>query len=145
SDEITYRLQSQHGDIHQEGTKRFTAGTRIEMATIIPLWTGAYHLALVPPAGLYFQKRLRFERKEIFHFVRTPYTHKASLNARERAEEALDAAAQRHQPNLYSEIAKMLLRRWDKVNSKVIQQTLDGIRQHHAGADVDRLGALGLL
>lgn len=144
SGEITARLQSLSGDIYQEATKVFAANTTLELAKTFPLQNGPHHLALQPIAHEYYQQRLRFERQELFYIVRTPYTHKASLNAKERVHEALDDAAQRRRAGLYGEIAKMLLRRWDKVNPKVIEQTLENVNQRGVGAATAVLGLLGI-
>jgi hypothetical protein len=145
SAEITARLQSLAGDIFQEATKVCEAGMVLELAKTFPLRNGPHHLALLPPANEYYLKKFRFERKELFHVIRTPYSQPASLNTDLRAQEALEDASQRRHESLYCEIAKMALGRWEKVTPKILDRAIEGINQARDGSVLDLLGVLGLL
>lgn len=143
SGEITVRLQSLAGDIYQEATQVFTAGATLELAKTFPLRNGPHHLALQPNAHEYYQKRLRFERKDLFHIVRTPYTEKSSSELNQRRQEALADAAERRNHSLYCEIAKMALERWDKVNLKILNQAIERVNQRQADSVSELLGLVG--
>lgn len=145
SAEITVRLQSLAGDIFQEGTKEFGAGSSFEFAKKFPLRNGPHHLALVPRADEYYIKNIRFDRKYLFHIVRTPYSQNSYGNYKERLKEALSDAAQRRNESIYCEIAKIANGQWQQVDKKIILQTYNRIYQRAAGSIHDLLGILGLM
>ena len=145
SAEITYRLQSLSGDIFQEGSGTFGASGSVEIARTYPLRSGPHHLALLPPADLYYVKKLQFDRKEPFHIVRTPYSVKVSPSYRERKASALKDACERRGGSLFSEIARMALRDWDHVDQKIIQNALERTKARTNDSVFDLLGLLGML
>src|SRR5579859_664690 len=100
---LIMRVQSLQGDIFQEPTQAVQPGLVVELVKKFPLRNGPHHLALWPPLDDYYERQLRFERKELFYVVRTPYTLKASPSAEERAQEALQDAAERRTNSLYVE------------------------------------------
>jgi len=117
----------------------------VEMAKKFPLRNGPHHLALWPPLDGYYERQLRFERKELFYVVRTAYSLKASPSVPARAQEALEDAAERRTNSLYCELAKMALGQWERVDRKVIDRAVQGIQQAQAGSLADLLGLLGAL
>jgi hypothetical protein len=140
--EITIRLQSPHGDIFQEASTVCAAGTVLPMARTFPLRNGPHRLVLAPLAHLYYQKLLRFERQEVFHVVRTPYTHQASPDLEVRRTEALEDAAQRRSNSVFSEVARMALGRWEKVNASILAGAIEGLYERGNDAALDLLGLL---
>ncbi len=140
--ELTFRLQSLHGDIFQERTEAAKAGTVVPMARTFPLRSGPHHLAIAPNANDYYKKQLRFERQELFYVARTPYTQKAGADLKARAQEALTDAAARRGGSLFTEIAKMALGQMEKVETKVVQRAIKGLDQRQAGSAADLLGGL---
>lgn len=145
SGEITVRLQSLTGDIFQEGTKSFGAGSSFEFAKIFPLRNGPHHLAIVPPADLYYIKNLRFDRKELFYIVRSPYSQNPYGNYKQRVKEALTDASQRRNESIYCEIAKIANGQAQLLDQKIILQTIDKIDRRDAGSVYDLLGILGMM
>jgi hypothetical protein len=143
--EITCRLQSLNDDIFQEATKVFEAGSMFEMAKKFPLRNGAHHLVLIPPVGVYYQKNVCFDRKDLFYVVRTPYSQKVAPLLADRKKEALEDAAERRNDSLYCEIARMVLDRWDSVEWKNVKKAVARVNQRNDGSVHDLLGFLGLL
>ncbi len=148
--EITQRLQDFSGSIFQEATRPCRPGDSFEMAKTFPLRNGPHYLALVPPANDYFVKKMRFERRDLFYVVRTPTAQKPylrgdpALTLARRREEALTDATQRRNESIYSEVARAALGRWEKLDRKVLAQTLARIGQQHEGSVNDLLGLLGM-
>jgi hypothetical protein len=142
---LIMRVQSLQGDIFQERTQPAKPGLVVEMAKKFPLRNGPHHLALWPPLDDYYERQLRFERKELFYVVRTPYTLKAGPSAEQRAQEALEDAAERRTNSLYCELAKMALGQWERVDRKIVDHAVQGIHQAQAGSLTDLLGLLGAL
>ncbi len=146
SGEITFRLQSLLGDIFQEGTSQANPAGELEMARTFPLRSGPHHLALLPTADLYYEKKLRFERKELFFVARSPFNQTAApTDSKERVRLALKDASERRGDSLYSEIAKMALDSWDNLDVKILQDAAARVIQRSAGAVEDTLGLLGML
>ena len=143
--EITYRLQSLKGDIFIDGTKSCSRDSIRELARTFPLRNGPHHLALLPPAKEYYVKRIRFERKELFHVIRTPYSRQMYGTIEDRKKEALEDASQRRNESIYCEVAKVALKRGEKIDRKIIQQAVERIAQRKEGSVRDLLGLLGLL
>ena len=142
---LIMRLQSLQGDIFQERTQPTKPSLVVEMAKKFPLRNGPHHLALWPPLDDYYERQLRFERKELFYVVRTPYTIKASPSIEARAQEAMADAAERRTNSLYCELAKMPLGQWERIDRKVVDRAIQGIQQAQAGSLADLLGLLGAL
>ncbi len=142
---IIMRAQSLQGDIFQERTTTVKPGLSVEFIKKFPLRNGPHHLALWPPLEDFYVRQLRFERQELFHVVRTPYTHKASPDIALRAREALEDAAERRSNSLYVELAKMALGQWERVDRKIVEGAVEGIRAGLVGSLTDMLGLLGVL
>jgi len=142
---LILRAQSLQGDIFQERTTTVKPGLSVEFIKKWPLRNGPHHLAIWPPLDDFYERQLRFERKELMHVVRTPYTVKASPDIAVRAREALEDAAERRTESLYCELAKMALGQWERVDRKVVERAVQGIRAGLAGSLTDMLGLLGVL
>ena len=142
---LLLRLQSLQGDIFQERTTAVKPGLVVELAKKFPLRNGPHHLELRPLIEDYYVRQMRFERKDLFYVVRTPYTYKASPSAPARAQEALEDAATRRNNSLYCELAKMALGRWEQVDRKIVERAVQGVNQGQPGSLADLLGLLGVL
>ena len=145
SGEITHRLQSLKGDIFQEGTKKCSAGSSFELAKTFPLRNGPHHLALLPPAGEYYIKKIRFERLDLFHVVRTPYSQKLSYGIDQRKKEALEDASKRRNDSIYCEIAKLALGQAQNIDRMIVHQAIERVNQYQDGSVCDLLGILGIM
>lgn len=142
---VTYRLQSLNQDIFQESTRATDRTSVFELARLHPLRNGPHHLALLPPLDLYYAGKMQFERRELFHVVRTPYSPSLYGILKRRRKEALEEAAIRRGESIFSEIAKMALGRWDAIDRKIIHQTIERINQRHDGCIADLLGLIGVM
>ena len=145
AEEITFRLQSLAGDIFMEGKKEFGPGSSYELAKIFPLRNGPHHLALLPPVEEYYIKKLRFDRKDLFYVVRTPYSQMPYGSYPQRALEALTDASQRRNGSIYCEIAKIANGQWQLIDRKIIFRITEGINRREDGSVRDLLGILGLM
>ncbi len=143
--EISHRLQSLRGDIFQSGIKNTEAGAKYELARLFPLRNGPHHLSLLPEEGEYYQKKMQFDRKELFWVVRTPFSFNTYGTFANRAREALEDAAKRRSESIFIEIAKIALFTWEKVDQKILDTAVSRIQQHQDGSIVDLLGLLYIL
>jgi hypothetical protein len=132
--EITQRLQSLTGDIFQEVTKTYEAGSGFELAKTFPLRNGPHHLALLPTANDYYVKKLRFERKLLFYVVRTPYSQTPYGNREQRVLETLRDAGQRRNESIYCEIAKAASDQWQDIDWKIVAKAIKRVNEHEDGS-----------
>ena len=142
---LAFRLESLKADIFQEGNKPADASLEYELAKNYPLRNGPHQLELLPEATLYYVKKIQLQRHDPFFVVRTPYSNHIYSIIHERRHEALEDAAKRRGNSLYTEIAKMVLGQWEKIDKRVIKQSFDGISQRLEGSVVDLLGFIGVL
>ena len=140
---LTWRLQSLNADIFQEGTQLLGPNATVEMAKKFPLRNGPHHLALSPNMSDVYEKQLRFDRKELFFVARSAFGQVPDPQPVERRQEALEDAAKRRNDSVYVELAKMALGQWEKVDRKIIDQTITAIQQRGDGSVADLLGLLG--
>ena len=142
---ITFRCQSFEGDIYNEGTTLCNSAAEVDLAVLFPLRSGPLHLAMLPLAEEYYRKKVRLERKDLFYVVRSDYSSKVYRSFQVRAKEALEDASERRNESIYSEIAKMALKRWENVKSPMITAAVKRVGQHQAGSVLDLLGILDVL
>ncbi len=142
---LAYRLQSFEGDIFQEGNKPTDATTVYELARNYPLRNGPHHLELLPEAALYYVKKVQVQRRDIFYIVRTPYSNHMYSIIHERKREAIEEAAKRRGGSLYTEIAKIVMGLWTKIDKRVFKRVFEGINQRREGSVIDVMGLIGLL
>jgi hypothetical protein len=143
--QLTYRLQSLNQDIFQEGNRPTDAKLVYDLASTFPLRNGPHHLALLPPADEFYVKKIRVEKHDLFFVVRTPYSPNAFGIYKDRRHEALEQASIRRAENLYTEIAKMALGTWEKIDRNIITGVIANINHRHAGCVADVIGLVGVL
>ncbi len=142
---LSYRLQSLHGDIFQEGNKMSDTNVVYELAKNYPLRNGPHHLELVPEAGIYYTKKVQLQRRDLFYVVRTPYSNHLYNSIHERRREAIEDAAKRRGDSLFTEFARMALGQWDNIDKRALQQAFDRIDRCEDGCVIDLLGLIGIL
>lgn len=118
---------------------------RLFLGNPVSLLEGPCRAVVMPRAWEYYDSHIRISQDMIAYllgktrFSSTPYgTHP------ERCLEALKYAAAR-EDDLFAEIAKMGLERWDSLESKVITQVIEQVNQRQAGSELTALGLLGML
>ena len=106
---------------------------------------GLYRVHLMPRAWEFYEKDLRFT-KDIYiwgmgtsQFSAGPYA-----TYPQRCEEALTAAAQREK-DIFAQIARMALGKWDKLEAEVLFQTVQNVNQNMEGSELNLLCLFGAL
>jgi hypothetical protein len=143
--DLVCRLQSLVGNIFQERSIPLEYPPEVELAKAFPLWNGPHHIALLPPAVEYYTKKVAFERKELFYIVRQPHTIKPYGAISQRKKEALVIASEQHTGDIFSEIAKMKLKAWNRVDRGLLEKALKRIQRCEEGSILDVLGLAGAL
>jgi hypothetical protein len=142
--EITIRVQTPSGRIYTEGHPSVRGGSAIKLGKAYQRPDGAYRVTLMPTAEDYHVHGFRILRHIPIHIANGKFAETSyGTYAERRAEALLDASGRAG--NIYSEIAKMALGRWDKLTLDRFTTTLAQINQRADCSDFYLVGLLGAL
>ena len=138
------RLQRTNGRIYAESEgKQGDSGDRT-LAQEISIPDGAYELILMPSANEYYVKGVRIQRKIPLSVVRSDYRTSPYGTYVERQIELLRHAIALDD-GLFSEIAKMTLGWWDRINSRRIHAATAAVEGYGDDHLARLLGLLGMV
>lgn len=143
SEDITLRVQRKDGRIY---TEQQTQGRRMQhtqLGVAYQFPEDQYQVVLMPPVEAYYVHDVRVERRLDFQITGNEYSVERYGSYPDRRTEALQDAAKRR-VNLFSEIAKMELGQWTKVDTAVIQETLAMVNSRADCSDFYLVGLLGM-
>ncbi|MBV7328774.1 hypothetical protein KFU94_11035 [Chloroflexi bacterium TSY] len=138
------RVQSPAGRIYSEQHTEGKTITDTRMGRAYQLTEGAYDVILMPHPETYYVHGMRVKRSIPIQAVRNQYSSERYGTTPERRIEALQNAAQRNE-GLFSEIAKMALQSWSRINIGSIEETIAKINQRADCSDFDLVGLLGMV
>ncbi len=139
------RLQALNGKIYAETNPMGVAGATLELGHAYQHPNAAYNLILMPRAKEYYEDAMRITRTlpawgmGIQKHHETPY----SAYPERRSAALLDAA--RRELNVFSEIAKMAIGWWSKLEMKTLTDAIAGINQRRDCSDFTLIGLLGMV
>jgi hypothetical protein len=142
--ELTVRLQTPSGRIYAESHIAGQAGAHSILGLASQFSDSHYQAVIMPRPREYYESEVRVKRAIGLETFKRPYAQAPYGTYQERRKEALQDAAER-QVNVFSEIAKLELRRWSDVNGDVIRETIQGIDQRRDCSDFYLLGLLGVM
>lgn len=144
STQITVRLQTPDGRIYAEGQPVIKGGAQVNLGKAYQRADGLYWVTLMPELNEYYVHGMKIVRHLPLQIINSKFTESSYGSYRERATEALTDAAGRNL-NIYSEIAKMALGQWDKLNLARWSTTLASINDRADCSDFYLVGILGAL
>lgn len=142
--EVTARVQTPSGRIYAEVHPTVEASNTIDIISATQLPDGPYQIMLMPPPLEYYENNVRVQRRINLRVLQNRYSRDPYRSYEERCQEALDDAARR-EGGLFSEIAKMELGRWSRVNVAVIGEAVNGVKQRLHGSDLSMVGLLEMM
>lgn len=142
--ELTIRVQTPSGRIYTESHPSIRGGSVVKLGKVYQRPDGAYHVTIMPSPEDYHVHGFRILRHIPIHIANGKFSETAYGTYAERRTEALLDAIGRT-ANIYSEIAKMALGRWDKVVIERFTPTLNQIKQQADGSVLSLVGLLGAL
>ena len=142
--EINLRLQTPTGRIYTESHPSVKGGSVVNLGKIYQRPDGLYWLTIMPAPAEYHEHGLRIQRHIPLIIANAKVAETAYGTYSERRLEALLDASGRT-GNLYSELAKMALGRWQQVKEERITAALTTINQRADGSVSDLVGLLGAL
>jgi len=142
--EFTIRMQTPEGSIYGELTRNQRMENPQTFGFTYQIPEGSYQFLFMPTLQEYYEGNVRVTRaREFFAANNTFSTQPYGTYAVRRTEGLKDAA--RRKNNVFSEIAKMELGTWSKVNEKMVLDTIDGINRRRDCSDFYLCGLLGVL
>jgi hypothetical protein len=134
----TVRLLTEAGQIYAQADVEGTAGDQLFLSFPIQIPEGSYRILIMPRPDEYYDANIRITREiNLWNLGKNRYSAVPYGTFTERCQEALSNAAGRE--NLFAEIAKMALNKWETIETKVILQTLLN------ATPLELLGILGIL
>ncbi|RIK39473.1 MAG: hypothetical protein DCC55_17945 [Chloroflexi bacterium] len=141
--EIVVRLQTPAGRIYAEGKLLVRPGEELNLGKAYQYPEGSYQMVLMPTQTEYYVHGLRIQRRIDLQIANGKYSLAPYGSYEQRRREALDDAARRNL-NLFSEIAKMALGRWEQIKPAVIEAAIAGINRRADCSDFYLTGLLGM-
>jgi len=105
---------------------------------------GLYQVVVMPHPREYYEGNQRVQNKINLQVLNSPYSQRPYGAYEQRCREALEDAARRSD-SIFSEIAKMELGRWSRVDTEVIREAIESINQRRDCSDFYMVGLLGMM
>ncbi len=141
---IAIRFQEPTGPIYAEAWPFAQASAQVPLLKGFQVDNGPYRAVLMPRPQEYYEGDMRVKREIPFWVLKNPYSETPEGTFGERRLEALENAA-KQEGNLYAEIAKMELGRWDDVQKEPIKQAIEMINRREDCSDFYMVGLLGMM
>lgn len=145
SSKMGARLQKPDGRIYAEAHPVAIGGKSQKMVRAYEVPEGELRLFLMAPPEEYYEANMRVQKEYSLYAFRNKFSEQPYGSYDERRIEALRDAAYRLGGSLYSEIAKMELGLWKRLDPQVIIKALDKINMREDCSDFYLVGILGIL
>jgi hypothetical protein len=142
--ELTGRLQTPERRIFMEALPVAGPGAEALVSKGFQVLEGPYRMMLMPRAEEYYINNVRVTREIPLYVAQNGYAEAPYGSYEQRRHEALADAANRT-VNVFCEIAKMELGRWDEVKTAVFRETIESINRRADCSDFYMVGLLGVL
>lgn len=144
-DDLTLRFQAEDGWTYGEATLTTQPSERVFLGYSSQVAEGPYRILFTPKPDELYKDNTRIQREIPIWCSGLCYTSDAQYGTySERRQEALVFAA-RQPENLFGEIAKMELERWNTVKADVIAQAIKEVQEPKPDNHLKLLGLLGML
>ncbi|MCX7681255.1 MAG: hypothetical protein N2508_04710 [Anaerolineae bacterium] len=145
--ELLARLQDTRGRIYSESRLYLMPKEeRVRLAMSLITQAGPHRVTLMPGIKEYYEDQVRVRRQfDVWTLGPAQYAESAYGTYGERCREALLYAARRTVPHLYTEIARMALGWWSKIETDAIMQAIACVNQRQADSPRLLIGLLGML
>lgn len=145
SSKMGARLQKPDGRIYAEAHPVAIGGKSQNMVRAYEVPEGELRLFLMAPPEEYYEANMRVQKEYSLYAFRNKFSEQPYGTYEDRRVEALRDAAYRLEGGLYSEIAKMEMGLWKRLNTDPITKAIDGINRREDCSDFYLVGILGAL
>ncbi len=139
-----YLIMDELNHVHVSGTSEAEPGKAIDVGHGHRLWERPYRVVLRARPEEYYAHDIRYQWDLPLYVLDKDYVDQYDADYEDRRQEALEYAAER-KGNVFAEIAKMALGRWDDLDVDGIQKTIEGINQRGDCSDFYLVGLLGMM
>lgn len=150
SDELTnrfnyeYNVQDPQGRIHVTGQTIATPGNAVDVGHDYRIWQGPFRVVLKARGEEFYASDLRYQWDMPFTILDTEYSAEPYGTFEERYYESMEYAATQEN-DLYGQIARMELEKWDDVKIDVVKGAIDRVNRRGDCSDFDMVGLLGVI
>jgi hypothetical protein len=141
---VAVRFQDTKGRIYSEGWLIAKSSASVNLIRGIQVSDGPYRAVIMPQPREYYEGNMRIRRELPLWVVKNEYSEEPDSTYAESRLEALEDAARREE-DLFAEIAKMELGRWDKIKVHAVKDAIVKINQRQDGSDLLLIGLLGAI
>ena len=144
---LTLRVKRPDGRIYAETTRRVGAGSEVSLGPVYQFPAGPLQVQFMPELREYYERNMRVRRTlSLWSLGNCPYAEAPSDEYPQRRRDALVSAA-RLEADIFSELAKMALGWWSRVEWNTVRTAADRVREGLSGpgAARDLLGLAALL
>jgi hypothetical protein len=141
-DALNVRMQTPAGRIYAEANPIIKSGAKVDLGEASRYPDGVYEVLLQPQFDEYYVQNLRVQRRIPLRVQNQKWSTLYYGTAEERRQEALTDAARRS-GDLFGEIAKSALGKWESLRREVVDQALGLVAQRAVGSERLLLALLG--
>ncbi len=123
-----YQVQDMKGSIYVEGTWDSGDHNPLDIGHGYRLYERPFQVVLKAPGKEYFEHDLRYQRSLPLHVLDNVFSDYPYATYGERRQEALEDAL-KHETDIFSEIATLELEKWSELNTTLITDTIERVRQ----------------
>ena len=143
--EISMRLQTPEGRIYAQADDMGVAGKEVNLGHAYQLPNSALNIVLMPRFGRYYREHVRITHKLRTWGLGNNHYHEAPYGTfDERRKQALLNAA-RLEIDIFSEIAKVAIGWWSRLEMDTLMTTIEAISQGRDCSDSYLMGLLGMI
>jgi hypothetical protein len=140
-----YSIQDAQDRIHISGNQEAQPGVVLDVGHSHRIWQGPYRVVLRPrPEEYYPPNNVKYQWEMPFYILDTEYAETPYGDYASRNREAL-VYATTQSGDLYAEIAKFKLQKWDEVDVDVLLGVIDSVNQRGDCSDFYMVGLLGAM
>lgn len=139
-----YSIQDNQERVYVEGTWDPDPGSSVDIGHPQRIFERPMWVVLRAPGKEYYEQNLRYERRLPVYIMDNEFSGSPYGTLPARRVEALEDAARRS-GNLFAEIAKMALDRWDTLDLAVIRASMECASRQEVGSVVQVAGLLSIL
>ena len=141
---VGIRFQNLLGRITREAWIPVGASESHRLLRVIEAQDGSYQVLVMPHPREYYEGNQRVQKKINLQILNNRYSQTPYSTYEQRCREALEDAARRSE-DVFSEIAKMELGRWSRLDTDVIMGAIKGLNRRQAYSDGYMVGLLGMI
>jgi hypothetical protein len=136
-----YQVQDLRGSIYVEGSWDTNDKNPLDIGHGYRLFERPFQVVLKAPGKEYFEQGLLYQRGMPLHVLDNTYSEMPYASYAERRTEALEDAL-KHETNLFGEIAKLELGKWQELKIKLVLEAIDRVNRNENGSLTLLMGLL---